>query len=97
MRLPSFYIEKLGNTEWIALLDLKTYPKTQLANLEAAQGMCDSLETFEGNRRCGMGRAMMELCLTDKYVIIDGGFDPLDDDFVDKELKEPAKKFVKQL
>ena len=97
MRRPSFYIEKPGNTEWIALLDLKSKPKTPLAKLDAAQGVCDSLETFLGNRRCGMGRAMMELCLTDKYVIIDGGFDPLDDDFEDKELKEPAKKFCETI
>ena len=97
MRRPSFYIEKPRNTEWIALLDLKTQPKTPLAKLDAAQGVCDSLETFLGNRRCGMGRAMMELCLTDKYVIIDGGFDPLDDDFEDKELKEPARNFCETI
>ena len=99
MRLPSFYIQKVGNTEWNAILDLKTH-STPLANLEAAQGICDSLETFEGNRRCGMGRAMMELCLTDKYVIDDGGFNPPEDKFgvfEDKELKEPARNFCETI
>ena len=97
---PSFYIKKPGNTEWIALLDLKTQTKTPLAKLDAAQGVCDSLETFEGNRRCGMGRAMMELCLTDKYVIDDGGFNPPEDKFgvfEDKELKEPARNFCETI
>ena len=47
-----------------------------LAYLNARQGECNNLETYEHSRRCGIGRALMVTCLLDEEVTKDGGLDP---------------------
>ena len=75
---PSFYINKetISNRfTWVAVLDPST-PEV-LGELNAERGECNGLETDEGSQRCGIGRALMELCFKDDDITENGGVDPL--------------------
>ena len=76
---PSFYIDKQdkgSNTfKWVAMLD-PSQPKV-LGFLVAGKGMCNDLKTYDGNFRCGIGKALLLYCLKDNDITEDGGINPL--------------------
>ena len=46
-----------------------------LAELYAEVGECDELETYENNRKCGIAKSLLIVCLQDKEVQKEGGID----------------------
>ena len=99
---PSFYIDRFheanGKIKWVALLDLsQPRPETPLAYLEARRGSCNDLQTYERSRRCGIGRAMMEMCLKDEEISENGGWNPLQDYWIDDDLSRPARDLCKTI
>ena len=50
---------------------------TNLGRLYAEQGECDDVRTYEKNRKCGIAKALLIVCLQDKEVTKDGGIDIL--------------------
>ena len=64
---------------WIAILNPSTpRSETPLAYLNAERGACNDIYTHKGSKNCGIGRAMLLLCLNDDDVIVNGGYNPLD-------------------
>ena len=99
---PSFYIDRFheanNQIKWIALLDPSLpRPETPLAYLEARRGSCNDLKTYAGSQRCGIGRAMMEMCLKDEEITNDGGYNPLLNYWIEDELAKPARDLCKTI
>jgi len=72
---PSFYIDKQDKGsnayKWVAMLD-PSQPRV-LGFLVAGKGMCNDLKTYDGNFRCGIGKALLLYCLKDDEITEDGG------------------------
>ena len=100
-RHGGFYIHKLqpkpSDYKWIAVLNPST-TEPVLGYLDAEKGQCDNLRTNPGNRRCGIGNALMMLCLKDEDITDDGGLNPLTDpEWLDDDLKEPTRNLCEAI
>ena len=83
---------------WIAILNPSTpRSETPLAYLNAERGACNDIYTHKGSKNCGIGRAMLLLCLNDDDIIGNGGYNPLDDPWEDEDLGESARELCKAI
>ena len=78
-------IQELLTFKWAALLGFSVR-KPELAFLCAKKGYCNDVFTNEGSRKCGIGKALMKLCLIDGDITKDGGYDLSTEDWNDDEL-----------
>ena len=78
-------IQGLSTFKWEAHLGFSVR-KPELAFLCGKKGYCNDLFTYEGSRKCGIGKGLMKLCLSDGDITKDGGYDLSTEDWNDDEL-----------